>query len=199
MRQSLTYPCVCFQRLFGGVHVLSVAVDFDGVDLAALFPFPDLFWGDGDVEVFVHEGDEFLQSHGVSGLLVCVILFVFGPFWVTVDLCLREVTAAKDFPVQFGCVRVCCHVGDEVWPVVGYVLGEVVGGEVEDVFGGGLAHGFACDFFGGAFFAACDCVEAQEFFDAELSEFCFCLVDVFMADGGVFAWLSTVAYFAEVC
>ena len=68
MCQSLAGSCVCFQHLLGGVHVLPVSVDFDGLDFAALFPFPDLFWGDGDVEVVVHEWDEFFECHGVSGV-----------------------------------------------------------------------------------------------------------------------------------
>ena len=68
MCQSLSLLPVRFKHLFWGVHVLSVAIYFDGVDFAALFPFPDLFGAYGEVEVFVHEGDEFFEGHGVSGL-----------------------------------------------------------------------------------------------------------------------------------
>lgn len=86
MCQSLAGSCVCFQHLFGGVHVLPVSVDFDGLDFSALFPFPDLFWGDGDVEVFVHERDELFQGHGVAGLLVGVVALILIPLGVAVDL-----------------------------------------------------------------------------------------------------------------
>lgn len=110
MCQSLTHLREGFQCLFWSVHVLPVSGHFDGVDLASLFPFPYLFWGDGDVEVFVHERDEFFQRHGVAGLLMCVVLLVFGPFGVAVDFGLGEVAAGFYFPVQLGRVGVCGHV-----------------------------------------------------------------------------------------
>ena len=61
-----------------------------------------------------------------------------------------------------------------------------------------MAHGFACHFFGAFFFTSGDGVEAEEFFDAELSKLLFCVVDVAVADGNVFLWFAAVGDFAEV-
>ena len=61
-----------------------------------------------------------------------------------------------------------------------------------------MAHCFACDLFGGAFFTSGDGIEAQEFFDTELSKFAFYFFYVAMADGYKFLGLPAVADFAEV-
>ena len=146
----------------------------------------------------MHVLDKFPGLHGVSNFLPGIFQIFLLMFWCAVDFGLGYLATCEDFPVEACAVWVCGHVWDEAGPVFCDVECEVVGCDVEDVFGGGLVHGFACDLLGGLFFTACDGEESDDFIWAELVECVFDFFDVAVADGDVFLWFAAVGDFAEV-